>query len=107
MTEAEKLERKKKITKRCMIALTVSFIVLMLIIPLITVITGALKEGFSFYIKAGSTIIRSLANLPIQQSFVMVFSETQVHVCLHRLHFITSLEWKHWGLEWREPVKMR
>lgn len=55
MTEAEKLERKKKITKICMIALTVSFIVLMLIIPLITVITGALKEGFSFYIKAVST----------------------------------------------------
>ena len=55
MTEAEKLERKKKITKICMIALTVSFIVLMLIIPLITVITGALKEGFSFYIKAIST----------------------------------------------------
>lgn len=55
MTEAEKLERKKKITKICMIALTVSFIVLMLIIPLITVITGALKEGLSFYIKAVST----------------------------------------------------
>ena len=55
MTEAEKLERKKKITKICMIVLTVSFIVLMLIIPLITVITGALKEGFSFYIKAVST----------------------------------------------------
>ena len=66
MTEAEKLERKKKITKICMIALTVSFIVLMLIIPLITVITGALKEGFSFYIKAVST--EYVANATIKQA---------------------------------------
>lgn len=50
MTEQEKLEKKKKRTKRCCITITVLFITCMLIIPLVSVIVNSLKEGIGFYI---------------------------------------------------------
>ena len=55
MTEQEKLEKKKKRTKRCCITITVLFITCMLIIPLVSVIVNSLKEGIGFYIRSVST----------------------------------------------------
>ncbi len=52
MTEQEKIERGKRRTKVILIAITVAFIVLMLVIPLITVLISSLKEGFQFYVES-------------------------------------------------------
>ncbi|MFQ7051749.1 MAG: sulfate ABC transporter permease [Agathobacter rectalis] len=55
MTEQVKLERRKKITKIILVTVTVLFIFVMLIVPLFSVMTSALKEGLGFYLKAIST----------------------------------------------------
>ena len=47
MSEQEKLQRGKRRTKIILITVTVLFIVLMLVVPLISVIASALKEGLS------------------------------------------------------------
>jgi sulfate transport system permease protein len=54
-TEQDRFERNKTITKRVLITISVLFIFLMLVMPLICVITSSLKEGFAFYIKAVTT----------------------------------------------------
>ena len=51
MSEQEKMQRGKRRTKIILITVTVLFIVLMLVVPLISVITSALKEGFKFYLQ--------------------------------------------------------
>ena len=55
MSEQEKLEKSKKRTKICLITISVLFIFVMLVVPLVSVMTSALKEGFAFYIQAIST----------------------------------------------------
>ena len=55
MSEQEKLQRGKRRTKIILITVTVLFIVLMLVVPLISVITSALKEGFKFYLQSITT----------------------------------------------------
>lgn len=55
MTEQEKLERGKKITKIVMITITLLFITVMLVLPLFSVIFNSLKEGLGFYIESVST----------------------------------------------------
>ena len=55
MEEQKKLERNKKITKICLITITILFLAVMLVVPLVSVLAGSLKEGFKFYIKAIST----------------------------------------------------
>lgn len=54
MSEQQKLEKSKKHTKICMITITVLFIFIMLVVPLVSVMASALKEGFGFYLKAVS-----------------------------------------------------
>jgi sulfate transport system permease protein len=54
-TQQDKFERNKKITRHVLIAISVIFIFVMLVMPLVCVITNSLKEGFSFYIKAVTT----------------------------------------------------
>lgn len=55
MTEQEKMERGKKITKIVMITITILFITVMLVLPLISVIFNSLKEGLGFYMESIST----------------------------------------------------
>lgn len=55
MSENEKLERSRRRTKIILITITVLFIVLMLVVPLLSVIVNSLREGFAFYIKSIST----------------------------------------------------
>ena len=55
MSEQKKLENSKKITKICLVTVTVLFLTVMLVVPLVSVLASALKEGFSFYIKAIAT----------------------------------------------------
>ena len=45
MSENEKLERSRRRTKIILITITVLFIVLMLVVPLLSVIVNSLREG--------------------------------------------------------------
>lgn len=51
MSENDKLEKRKRRTRSICILITVLFITVMLIMPLLSIIASSLKEGFSFYIK--------------------------------------------------------
>ena len=55
MEEQQKLEKSKTHTKLCLITITVLFLTIMLVVPLISVMASALKEGIGFYLKAIST----------------------------------------------------
>lgn len=55
MEEQQKLEKSKTRTKLCLITITVLFLTIMLVVPLISVMASALKEGIGFYLKAIST----------------------------------------------------
>ena len=83
MSEQEKLQRGKRRTKIILITVTVLFIVLMLVVPLISVITSALKEGFKFYLQrqagAGDTDRHSV-----------------FHITCHRRPCLPHDIWKTW-----------
>lgn len=51
MSENDKLEKRKRRTRSICILITVLFITVMLIMPLLSIIASSLKEGFSFNIK--------------------------------------------------------
>ena len=55
MYEQDKLNKRKKITKYILIALSVLFVLIMLVLPLFSIIYSSLKEGFDVYIKSIST----------------------------------------------------
>lgn len=55
MEEQQKLEKSKTRTKLCLITITVLFLTIMLVVPLISVMASALKEGIGFYLEAIST----------------------------------------------------
>lgn len=82
MTEQEKLEKKKKRTKRCCITITVLFITCMLIIPLVSVIVNSLKEGIGFYIRSISTeYVRSALGVTFLATVIAVVINTFFGIC--------------------------
>ena len=82
MTEQEKLEKKKKRTKRCCITSTVLFITCMLIIPLVSVIVNSLKEGIGFYIRSISTeYVRSALGVTFLATVIAVVINTFFGIC--------------------------
>ena len=48
MSENDKLEKRKRRTRSICILITVLFITVMLIMPLLSIIASSLEEGFSF-----------------------------------------------------------
>ena len=83
MTEQEKLEKKKKRTKRCCITITVFFITCMLIIPLVSVIVNSLKEGIGFYIRSISTeYVRSALGVTFLATVIAVVINTFFGICV-------------------------
>lgn len=76
MSEQQKLEKSKKCTKICMITITVLFIFIMLVVPLVSVMASALKEGFGFYLKAVSTeyVVSALKVTLIATIFAVVIN---------------------------------
>lgn len=83
MTEQEKLEKKKKRTKRCCITITVLFITCMLIIPLVSVIVNSLKEGIGFYIRSISTeYVRSALGVTFLATVIAVVINTFFGICV-------------------------
>ena len=76
MSEQQKLEKSKMRTKICMITITVLFIFIMLVVPLVSVMASALKEGFGFYLKAVSTeyVVSALKVTLIATIFAVVIN---------------------------------
>ena len=55
MNEQQKFEKRKQRTKIILITISVLFMIVMLVLPLFSVITNSLSEGFKFYVSFIST----------------------------------------------------
>lgn len=96
MNEIEKLEKSKKRVKYLLITVTVLFIVLMLVVPLISVISNSLAEGFSFYIKSITTeYVKSALLVTLLATFVAVIVNTIFGICAAWLLTKFSFKGKH------------
>lgn len=82
MNEQEKLERSRKITKICCITVTVLFIAVMLIVPLVSVIVNSLKEGLGYYIKSITTdYVRNALFVTLLATVIAVVVNTFFGIC--------------------------
>ena len=82
MSEQEKLQRGKRRTKIILITVTVLFIVLMLVVPLISVITSAMKEGFKFYLQSITTeYVISALGVTLIATVIAVVVNTFFGIC--------------------------
>ncbi len=96
MNEIEKLEKSKKRVKYLLITVTVLFIVLMLVVPLISVINNSLAEGFSFYIKSITTeYVKSALLVTLLATVVAVIVNTIFGICAAWLLTKFSFKGKH------------
>lgn len=96
MNEIEKLEKSKKRVKYLLITVTVLFIVLMLVVPLISVISNSLAEGFSFYIKSITTeYVKSALLVTLLAMVVAVIVNTIFGMCAAWLLTKFSFKGKH------------
>lgn len=92
----ERLEKNKKIVRHILIAVTVIFIVLMLVIPLFSVLANSLKEGFAFYIQAITTeYVRSALLVTLFATLIAVVVNTIFGVCAAWLLTKFSFRGKH------------
>lgn len=55
MNEQQKFEKRKQRTKIILITISALFMIVMLVLPLFSVITNSLSEGFKFYVSSIST----------------------------------------------------
>ena len=70
------MEQKKR-TKYILIAISVLFIFVMLILPLFSILFSALKEGFAFYIQAVTTeYVRSALLVTLLATVIAVIVNT-------------------------------
>lgn len=82
MTEKDKLDRRKKITKYVLITISFLFILFMLVIPLVSIIYNALKDGFGFYFKAISTeYVKSALLVTLIATVIAVVINTFFGIC--------------------------
>jgi len=96
MNEIEKLEKSKKRVKYLLITVTVLFIVLMLVVPLISVISNSLAECFSFYIKSITTeYVKSALLVTLLATVVAVIVNTIFGICAAWLLTKFSFKGKH------------
>ena len=77
MNEQQKFEKRKQRTKIILITISVLFMIVMLVLPLFSVITNSLSEGFKFYVSSISTeYVRSALFVTIQATLVAVTINT-------------------------------
>ena len=77
MNEQQKFEKRKQRTKIILITISVLFMIVMLVLPLFSVITNSLSEGFKFYVSSISTeYVRSALFLTILATLVAVTINT-------------------------------
>ena len=77
MNEQQKFEKRKQRTKIILITISVLFMIVMLVLPLFSVITTSLSEGFKFYVSSISTeSVRSALFVTILATLVAVTINT-------------------------------
>lgn len=77
MNEQQKFEKRKQRTKIILITISVLFMIVMLVLPLFSVITNSLSEGFKFYVSSISTeYVRSALFITILATLVAVTINT-------------------------------
>ena len=77
MNEQQKFEKRKQRTKIILITISVLFMIVMLVLPLFSVITNSLSEGFKFYVSSISTeYVRSALFVTILATLVAVTIDT-------------------------------
>ena len=77
MNEQQKFEKRKQRTKIILITISVLFMIVMLVLPLFSVITNSLSEGFKFYVSSISTeYVRSALFVTILATLVTVTINT-------------------------------
>ena len=77
MNEQQKFEKRKQRTKIILITVSVLFMIVMLVLPLFSVITNSLSEGFKFYVSSISTeYVRSALFVTILATLVAVTINT-------------------------------
>ena len=77
MNEQQKFEKRKQRTKIILITISVLFMIVMLVLPLFSVITNSLSEGFKFYVSSISTeYVRSALFVTILETLVAVTINT-------------------------------
>ena len=77
MNEQQKFEKRKQRTKIILITISVLFMIVMLVLPLFSVITNSLSEGFKFYVSSISTEdVRSALFVTILATLVAVTINT-------------------------------
>ena len=77
MNEQQKFEKRKQRTKIILITISALFMIVMLVLPLFSVITNSLSEGFKFYVSSISTeYVRSALFATILATLVAVTINT-------------------------------
>jgi sulfate transport system permease protein len=77
MNEQQKFEKRKQRTKIILITISALFMIVMLVLPLFSVITNSLSEGFKFYVSSISTeYVRSALFVTILAILVAVAINT-------------------------------
>lgn len=77
MNEQQKFEKRKQRTKIILITISALFMIVMLVLPLFSVITNSLSEGFKFYVSSISTeYVRSALFVTILATLVAVSINT-------------------------------
>ena len=77
MSENDRLEKRKKVTRNICVLVTVVFITVMLIFPLFSIIVSSLKEGIGFYIKSiTSTYVLSALKVTVIATVAAVIINT-------------------------------
>ena len=77
MNEQQKFEKRKQRTKIILITVSALFMIIMLVLPLFSVITNSLSEGFKFYVSSISTdYVKSALFVTILATLVAVAINT-------------------------------
>lgn len=77
MNEQQKFEKRKQRTKIILITVSVLFMIVMLVLPLFSVITNSLNEGFKFYVDVISTdYVKSALFVTILATLIAVIVNT-------------------------------
>lgn len=82
MSEQEKLEKSRQRTKYLLIGITLLFVLVMLVIPLVSVLVSALREGIAFYVQSITTeYVRSALKVTVIATVIAVLVNTFFGIC--------------------------
>ena len=99
MNEQQKFEKRKQRTKIILITISALFMIVMLVLPLFSVITNSLSDGFKFYVSSISTeYVRSALFVTILATLVAVMINTffGIMAAFYRRPCILDDIWKTW-----------